>query len=193
MKQLDPVRRAESMAHRLRRRIAAALFLRGFLRASGAAWFAAGALVLAVRIFARPLPDAVPWGIAVAALVVSAAIAGCSAAKQLPGIRRLLAWLDGAGASGGLLTASLEVAPGAWRERIVLPAMPKIRTGGAREWVAPAAGAAFLAGIACGMWSDLEECRKIKQVDRLFLPGMDKSARSKLILGWEHAIKACMA
>ena len=54
-------------------------------------------------------------------------------------------------------------------------------------------GAAFLAGIACGMWSDLEECRKIKQVDRLFLPGMDKSARSKLILGWEHAIKACMA
>lgn len=146
MKQLDPVRRAESMAHRLRRRIAAALFLRGFLRASGAAWFAAGALVLAVRIFARPLPDAVPWGIAVAALVVSAAIAGCSAAKQLPGIRRLLAWLDGAGASGGLLTASLEVAPGAWRERIVLPAMPKIRTGGAREWVAPAAGAAFLAG-----------------------------------------------
>lgn len=52
-------------------------------------------------------------------------------------------------------------------------------------------GAAFLAGIACGMWSGFDECRKIKQSERVFLPAMDKKTRSELILGWEHSIRAC--
>ncbi len=52
-------------------------------------------------------------------------------------------------------------------------------------------GAAFLAGIACGMWSGFDECRKIKQSERVFLPAMDKQTRSELILGWEHSIRMC--
>ena len=52
-------------------------------------------------------------------------------------------------------------------------------------------GAAFLAGIACGMWSGFDECRKIKQSERVFLPAMDKQTRSELILGWQHSIRMC--
>ena len=53
-------------------------------------------------------------------------------------------------------------------------------------------GAAFLAGIACGMWSGISDCKKAKQTERVFLPAMDKKTRSELIIGWEHAVRQAM-
>lgn len=134
------------MARRLRRRLGSALFLRSFLAVFGIAAFFAGGAILAIRIFAGTWPAAVWVGIAAAAFAVSAACGFIYALKHLPDGRKLLVWLDCTGGSGGVLASSLEVEPGAWREGIVLPEMPKIRIGGRRNCIPAAAGAAFLAG-----------------------------------------------
>ena len=80
MKQQDPILRAEAMAHGLRRRIGAVLFLRGFLMLFSTSAFVAGAAVLVVRSFAGSVSMAVPWGIAAAnfaACVLIALIVSC--------------------------------------------------------------------------------------------------------------------
>lgn len=146
MKQQDPILRAEAMAHGLRRRIGAVLFLRGFLMLFSTSAFVAGAAVLVVRSFAGSVSMAVPWGIAAAAFVIPAVCGIFAAVKRLPETRKLLAWLDGAGGAGGVLASSLEVDPGMWRERVVLPAMPRIRIGCRRGGIASVAGMVFLAG-----------------------------------------------
>ena len=147
MKRLEePVRKAEVMGRQLRRRIGVALFLRGFLSVLGPAAFAAGAVVLLLRVFAGSLSAAAPAGIAAAALVLSAVCGAGMAARHLPERRKLLVWLDSAGGSGGMLAAALEVDPGAWRGQLQLPPMPKIRVGCRRGVAVAAAGMIFLVG-----------------------------------------------
>lgn len=53
-----------------------------------------------------------------------------------------------------------------------------------------AMGAAFLAGLAVGYWSDLEEIQQIWQTDIRFLPAEDRSEIEAGIRGWHRAIKA---
>lgn len=52
-----------------------------------------------------------------------------------------------------------------------------------------AMGAAYLAGLSVGYWKDIEEIKKIAQVDRIFKPLMDKKTIKKLTKGWDVAIK----
>jgi glycerol kinase len=52
-----------------------------------------------------------------------------------------------------------------------------------------ALGAAYLAGLAVGYWSDLKEIRKQWQVDRVFKPGIKDKETHILIKGWRRAVK----
>jgi len=53
-----------------------------------------------------------------------------------------------------------------------------------------AMGAAFLAGLAVGYWSDLEEIEQIWQTDRRVLPTQEREKIEDGIRGWHRAIKA---
>lgn len=52
-----------------------------------------------------------------------------------------------------------------------------------------AMGAAYLAGLAVGYWSDKEDVVKNRGVDRVFQPRMDPEIRKKKIAGWEKAVR----
>ncbi|TFE24724.1 glycerol kinase GlpK [Cohnella luojiensis] len=56
-----------------------------------------------------------------------------------------------------------------------------------------ALGAAYLAGLAVGVWSGKEEIRRLKKIERVFEPAMDDKRREKLHGGWLRAVRAAMA
>lgn len=53
-----------------------------------------------------------------------------------------------------------------------------------------ALGAAYLAGLAVGYWSGLDEIRQQWQVDRTFSPSINSGETIPLIDGWHRAVKA---
>ena len=55
-----------------------------------------------------------------------------------------------------------------------------------------AMGAAYLAGLAVGFWSSLDEIQQQWKVQRVFSPE-NKDANKGLMKGWERAVKACQA
>ncbi|MBQ7454843.1 MAG: glycerol kinase GlpK [Clostridia bacterium] len=52
-----------------------------------------------------------------------------------------------------------------------------------------ALGAAYLAGLAIGFWSDLEEIEAIREVSRVFEPKMSEEERTRLYAGWKRAVE----
>jgi glycerol kinase len=56
-----------------------------------------------------------------------------------------------------------------------------------------ALGAAYLAGLAVGYWSDREQIRQLKKVERSFVPRMDANRRIELYKGWGRAVQAAIA
>lgn len=50
-------------------------------------------------------------------------------------------------------------------------------------------GAAYLAGLAVGYYSDLSEIVENWGVDKTFTPGMEEDKRSELLKGWHKAVK----
>jgi glycerol kinase len=52
-----------------------------------------------------------------------------------------------------------------------------------------ALGAAFMAGLATGFWSDLEEIKTLFSSDRTFKSEMDSEKNEKLYAGWQKAVK----
>ena len=54
-------------------------------------------------------------------------------------------------------------------------------------------GAAYLAGLAVGYWSSVEQIRKQWHVDRIFEPTWDEAAISKARDGWEDAVKRTLS
>jgi glycerol kinase len=52
-----------------------------------------------------------------------------------------------------------------------------------------ALGAAYLAGLAVGVWSDREEITAHWQIDRSFEPEMGEKEREKLYKGWKRAVE----
>lgn len=54
-----------------------------------------------------------------------------------------------------------------------------------------ALGAAYLAGIAVGLWKQ-EDILKNKRIDRTFEPSMKKAQRERLYEGWKKAVKRTM-
>ena len=53
-----------------------------------------------------------------------------------------------------------------------------------------ALGAAYLAGITSGMWSDAEELRNNERIERTFTPSIGEEKRAKLLSGWRSAVSA---
>lgn len=56
-----------------------------------------------------------------------------------------------------------------------------------------ALGAAYLAGLAVGYWSDLDEITENWQPIREFVPQMDERRRTQLKKGWKRAVRCALA
>lgn len=54
-----------------------------------------------------------------------------------------------------------------------------------------AAGAAFLAGLATGFWTN-EDLLSKRKIDKEFKPRMNEAERNELYKGWKLAVKQCM-
>lgn len=52
-----------------------------------------------------------------------------------------------------------------------------------------AMGAAYLAGLAVGYWSDIEDIKKNWVVGKTFYPTLQEEERQKRIKGWQKAVK----
>jgi glycerol kinase len=55
-----------------------------------------------------------------------------------------------------------------------------------------ALGAAFLAGLSAGVWSDLKELSHLRRIDKVFTPKMPKQIRLQLRLDWERAVRRAL-
>ena len=55
-----------------------------------------------------------------------------------------------------------------------------------------ATGAAYLAGLGCGLWGSMEELVGVSDKFREFIPSMSESKRSDLISGWKKAVQAAI-
>ena len=53
-----------------------------------------------------------------------------------------------------------------------------------------ALGAAYMAGLQCGFYPNLESIRRIHEYQAVYKPKMDKPTINKLYKGWKNAIKA---
>ena len=51
-----------------------------------------------------------------------------------------------------------------------------------------ALGAAYLAGLAVGVWKDLDEIRTMRTLDQEYTPKIEDSVRQKLLRGWHKAV-----
>ena len=54
-----------------------------------------------------------------------------------------------------------------------------------------ALGVAYLAGLATGVWSSLEEIKKLWICDILYEPQMDQPERDRLMANWHKAVQRC--
>ncbi|MEG1874451.1 MAG: glycerol kinase GlpK [Angelakisella sp.] len=52
-----------------------------------------------------------------------------------------------------------------------------------------ALGAAYLAGLAVGVWDNLDDIRAQWTLDKLYQPEMDEPQRDKLLAGWHKAVE----
>ena len=51
-----------------------------------------------------------------------------------------------------------------------------------------ALGAAYLAGLAVGVWRDRAELSRLWQLDEVFTPQIDAAQRERLYSGWRRAV-----
>ena len=91
----------------------------------------------------------------------------------------------------GVALESLRVDGGASANRFLMQFQsdmidrPVLRPGVAET---TALGAAFLAGLAVGVWRDLDEIRATWQPQDQYHPQMEKAQRQKLLRGWHKAV-----
>ncbi len=55
-----------------------------------------------------------------------------------------------------------------------------------------ALGAAFLAGLATGVWKDTSELESLRKTDRIFSPNISVDVREQLRSGWKDAVRRVM-
>ena len=55
-----------------------------------------------------------------------------------------------------------------------------------------ALGAAFLAGLAVGVWDDLHKLKDLRRVDRVFRPAMTANVRAEMRRGWKRAVQRAL-
>ena len=54
-----------------------------------------------------------------------------------------------------------------------------------------ALGAAYLAGLAAGVWESREELSRLWRCDTTFAPAMDARHRERLLADWHRAVERC--
>ena len=54
---------------------------------------------------------------------------------------------------------------------------------------ATALGAAYLAGLATGVWKDTAEIEANRKVDKVFVPSMEESRRNEMYANWKRAVE----
>jgi glycerol kinase len=54
---------------------------------------------------------------------------------------------------------------------------------------ATALGAAYLAGLATGVWKNTDEIEANRQVDRVFIPSMNADLRNEKYSNWRRAVE----
>ena len=59
-----------------------------------------------------------------------------------------------------------------------------------KELETTALGATYLAGLYTGFFAGINEVEKLHEVDKLFMPNMDKKKREYLVSGWKCAVAA---
>jgi glycerol kinase len=52
-----------------------------------------------------------------------------------------------------------------------------------------ALGAAYLAGLSCGVFSSAEELEKLWKAERRFTPTLSRERAGELMHGWERAVR----
>jgi len=52
-----------------------------------------------------------------------------------------------------------------------------------------ALGAAYLAGLSCGLYRNLDELTAQWKVERTFLPTMSRDGAGELMMNWERAVR----
>ncbi len=91
----------------------------------------------------------------------------------------------------GIPLAALNADGGASRDSFLLQFQADIlnkpvRRPAIRETTA--LGAAYLAGLAVGVWSGPEEIRALRTLDQRYEPRMENTIRTKLLQGWHKAV-----
>ena len=56
-----------------------------------------------------------------------------------------------------------------------------------------ALGAAYLAGLSCGVWSGLDELASHWRAERRFEPTLAPARAAELMARWEHAVRQAVA
>jgi glycerol kinase len=56
-----------------------------------------------------------------------------------------------------------------------------------------ALGAAYLAGLSCGLYGNLDELASQWKVERTFLPTMSRDDAGDLMMNWERAVRQAVA
>ena len=95
-------------------------------------------------------------------------------------------------ADTGLPLTSLKADGGASRDRFLMQFQAdiidrEVRRPAIRETTA--LGAAYLAGLATGVWSGLDEIRALWACDTTFYPRMEAAQRQKLLADWDRAVE----
>ena len=108
-----------------------------------------------------------------------------SIAYQVAGLVRAME------ADTGITLNALKADGGASRDRFLMQFQAdimgrEVRRPAIRETTAM--GAAYLAGLATGVWKDREEIKRLWACDITFRPDMEDAQRQKLLSGWERAV-----
>ncbi|MBC3937498.1 glycerol kinase [Anaerotruncus massiliensis (ex Liu et al. 2021)] len=91
----------------------------------------------------------------------------------------------------GIALAELNVDGGASRDRFLMQFQADIlgkRVCRPMIRETTALGAAYLAGLATGVWKDLDELKKLWSCDIRFDPDMEEPTRQRLLSGWRKAV-----
>ena len=100
--------------------------------------------------------------------------------------------LDAMRADAGIALASLKVDGGASANNVLMQLQADILQKEVQRPVCvetTALGAAYLAGLARGFWSGLEDIRRNWAADRVFTPSITPEARAEKLAGWRRAVE----
>ena len=91
----------------------------------------------------------------------------------------------------GVTLSELRVDGGASRDRFLMQFQADILNKQVRRPMireTTALGAAYLAGLAVGVWSGTEELKSLWRCDVTFEPDMEEPRRAALLAGWRKAV-----